>query len=309
MIQPITHKKTYFILSAIIVVIALVSLVLFGLRPSIDFTGGTLLEVSSTQKIDTAHLDAVVADTIDGGYSIRYSDENHAFVRTPILSEDDRQTTVGKLADFGYSVDSLSTVGSSLGSELTRKASIAMVLVIVAIMMYVAIAFSGVTKPISSWTYGGIVVLMLVHDLLVPTGLFSLLGKFRGVEIDTLFVTGMLVILGYSINDTIVVFDRVRENLKIQQEKNAGGKIKDTEEFPALVERSVTETVARSINTSGTTMIALIALYFIGAESTKYFSLVLFAGVLAGTYSSIFLAAPLLVVFEKWKRKKLETKA
>jgi preprotein translocase subunit SecF len=304
-IKPVTHRKTYFTITGIILLVAIAALIMFGLRPSIDFTGGTLLEVSAPQAIDTAALDSLVTSTVEGGHSINYSSESHAIVRVQMLAEEDRASVVAKFADSGYSVERLSTIGSSLGDELTRKAIIAMVLVILAIMIYVAIAFSGVTKPVSSWTYGGLVVFILIHDLIVPAGLFAILGHFAGVEVDTLFVTGMLVILGYSINDTIVIFDRVRENLKLQEEAAKDKhKDKDKEAFPALVERSIQETLRRSINTSGTTMIALVALFVIGAESTRMFALALFSGVLAGTYSSIFLAAPLLVTIQQWRAKK-----
>jgi preprotein translocase subunit SecF len=154
-----------------------------------------------------------------------------------------------------------------------------------------------VSKPVASWKYGVIAILALVHDVIVPAGFFVVLGHFAGVEVDTLFVTALLVVLGFSIHDTIVVFDRVRENLRINEDH------RDRKPFDQIVGEGINQTFIRSINTSLTTVLALVVLYIYGAEATKYFSLALIVGIIAGTYSSVFIASPLLVTVEKWQNR------
>ena len=189
-------------------------------------------------------------------------------------------------------------MGPTIGNELRSKAVVALVLVALAITLYVAFAFRHVSKPVSSWVYGLITIGVLLHDIIIPAGLFAVLGHLFGAEVDVLFVVALLVILGYSVNDTIVVFDRVREALKINE--HMGRK----EDFALTVGAALQTTYARSINTSLTTLIALTALLILGASVTQYFALMLIAGILAGTYSSIFLAAPLLVALNNWRHKK-----
>jgi len=163
--------------------------------------------------------------------------------------------------------------------------------------LFITFAFRKVSEPVSSWKYGLVAVLALVHDVLIPTGVFAILGHFKGVEIDTLFVTAILVVLGFSVHDTIVVFDRVRENLRRAKESNA------RKDFETVVGESISQTFTRSINTSLTTLLALIVLYFVGGEATRLFSLALIIGVVVGTYSSIFIGSPLLVTLERLKNR------
>ena len=168
-------------------------------------------------------------------------------------------------------------------------------LVLAAIILYIAFAFRRVSRPVSSWFYGFFAIVALFHDIFIPLGVFSLLGHFKGVEIDTLFVTAILTVLGFSVHDTIVVFDRIRENLNLSRAK---------ESFEEIVGKSLTQTITRSINTSLTVLIVLVAVFFLGAESTKYFSLALIIGIIAGTYSSIFIASPLLVTWNNFREKR-----
>ena len=161
-------------------------------------------------------------------------------------------------------------------------------------IVFIAWAFRGVSKPVQSWKYGIVAIVTLLHDILVPAGLFAILGRFVGAEVDALFIVALLTILGISINDTIVVFDRIRENLRFNEDKGR------REEFEEVVGRSITQTIARSINTSLTVVIVLAALYLLGPVVTKNFALTLIVGMIAGTYSSIFLASPLLVAWQKW---------
>jgi preprotein translocase subunit SecF len=163
--------------------------------------------------------------------------------------------------------------------------------------VFITFAFRKVSQPVASWKYGLITIFALFHDVLVPTGVFVALGHFYGFEVDTLFVTAILVILGFSVHDTIVVFDRVRENLK------HANLSKGKTTFEEVVGASISQTFVRSINTSLTTLLALVVLYFVGPEVTKHFSLALLVGITAGTYSSIFLGSPLLVTVEKWQNK------
>ena len=171
-------------------------------------------------------------------------------------------------------------------------------LVIINSLLFIAFAFRKVSQPVSSWIYGLIALVALLHDVIVPVGFYAILGQLTGAEVDTLFVTAILTILGFSIHDTIVVFDRVRENLRINQEKGR------KEDFADVAGRSLGQTFVRSVNTSLTVAFTLLVLYFIGPASTQNFALTLLVGIVAGTYSSIFLATPLLVAFERWRGQK-----
>ncbi len=188
------------------------------------------------------------------------------------------------------------SIGPVIGEELKQKAIRAIIAVLVAIILYIAWAFRKVSEPVSSWKYGVTAIIALAHDVIIPTGIFVVLGQILGIELDILFVTALLTILGFSVNDTIVVFDRTRENLARDHHQH---------DFEFIVNKSVNETIRRSIITSVTTFVVLLAIYLFGGESIKYFVLALMVGVVVGTYSSIFLASPLLVVWEHFSRRKL----
>jgi preprotein translocase subunit SecF len=202
-------------------------------------------------------------------------------------------TTAGSISDKPI-LKTFDSIGPLLGAEALRKALVSIVLVIVGIVLFITFAFRKVSEPVSSWKYGLTAIIALIHDVIIPTGLFSILGHFYGYEVDTLFVTALLVILGFSVHDTIVVFDRVRENLRLSSSRKS---------FPEVVGDSISQTIVRSINTSMTTLIALIVLYFVGGSTTEHFSLALIVGIAAGTYSSIFIGSALLVTIEKWGKK------
>jgi preprotein translocase subunit SecF len=189
------------------------------------------------------------------------------------------------------------SVGPVIGEELLTKAWIALALVVVSIIIFIAFAFRQVSKPVESWKYGVVAIMTLLHDMLIPLGLFAFLGYLYGAEVDSLFIVALLTILGISINDTIVIFDRIRENLKKNLDKNKH------EDFEIVISRSVKQTFTRSINTSLTVLIVLAALWILGPESTRNFALTLTVGMIAGTYSSIFLASPLLVVWNNWSHR------
>jgi preprotein translocase subunit SecF len=191
-------------------------------------------------------------------------------------------------------VKSFDSVGPVLGAEALRKAYVSILLVLAGIVLFITFAFRKVSEPVSSWKYGLTAVIALAHDVIVPAGVFAVLGHFAGYEVDTLFVTALLVVLGFSVHDTIVVFDRVRENLK-----NSG----TLKPFAEIVGDSISQTFVRSINTSMTTLLALVILYIFGGSGTEHFSLVLIIGIAIGTYSSIFIGSPLLVTLQKWSNK------
>lgn len=294
-----------------------------GLNLGIDFTGGSLTEVSYKEAPTKERLEKVVAEAVSdlGGFSVRASEVDSGdttyLIRTRDLSEEERHLLHEAVIAEGFgTIERFTSIGPVIGEELKDKAGWAIFGVVMIIVFYVAFAFSGIGVPVSSWVYGGITIFVLVHDVLVPTALMSLLGHFAGMEVDVLFVTALLAVLGYSVNDTIVVFDRVRENLvknrteHRKKHKEPGGveheivTYKLTAPYDEIVGSAVSETLSRSINTSFTTLIALTALYFFGGAVTQTFALVLIAGVLAGTYSSICIASPLVVAYSKYKESK-----
>ncbi|TSC73730.1 MAG: preprotein translocase subunit SecF, partial [Parcubacteria group bacterium Gr01-1014_44] len=199
-----------------------------------------------------------------------------------------------KLALLGeFEEKRFNAIGPTIGEELKRKSLWAMAIVLIFIVLYIAWAFRQVSKPVQSWKYGVAAIVALLHDVSIPTGVFAVLGHFYNIEVDTLFVTALLTILGFSVHDTIVVFDRIRENLK------KAGRTTHVD-FEQTIEQSIRDTMARSINTSLTVMIVMLTLYFFGGASTKYFSLAILIGVGFGTYSSIFIASALLVTWHRW---------
>jgi preprotein translocase subunit SecF len=318
----VTHRKIFLSIAVAVVLFSAGIVSILGLNLGIDFTGGALTEVS----YETIPAKELLSDDLDqmglGGYSLRQTVDDEGrdgyILRTRDLTENERIDVAQVLTSEGQqaSITRFTSIGPVIGQELKDKAIWAIVAVSLVIILYVAFAFAGVSYPVGSWVYGGITILALLHDVLVPTAVMALLGYFFGVEADVLFIMALLAVLGYSVNDTIVVFDRVRENLvKFRTEKKTkviGTDGMQREEvsytlqkpFTDIVGMSVSQTLMRSINTSVTTLIALLALYFIGGEVTRTFSLILIVGVLAGTYSSICIANPLLV----WVAERKDTK-
>lgn len=290
------YKKIFLGIGALLIAGAIGSIMFFGLSFSIDFTGGTLLEISYTQERPSQEeIQNKVENLALGSFSVRSAGEDGYIIRTRSLNQDELDV-VTELLTFEeniVSMDRITTIGPSLGNELGRKALFALMALSFAVVFYVAYVFRRVSKPVPSIYYGLIVVLALLHDILIPTGFFAIMGYYFGAQIDTLFVVALLAILGYSVNDTIVVFDRIRENIAKNIERNV------KEDFEMTVGKSLRQTYVRSINTSVTTALALLALFFLGSGVTENFALVLLVGVVVGTYSSIFLAAPLLVLLQK----------
>jgi len=299
----IKNRKIFYSISIILIVLSIFAIFFYGINFSIDFTGGAITEIEYTDK--TIDLDTLKTnlDTLDlGNYTIQQAGEKGIILRTKDLTEQKRLSIINVLSDNNQTQlveKRFSSIGPVIGEELKSKAKWAILLVIIAIILFIAFAFRKVSElgkeSVSSWRYGIVAILALVHDIIIPTGVFVFLGSiFIDYQIDILFITALLAILGYSVNDTIVVFDRVRENLK-DASKN--------ESFEETVGKSLSQTFVRSINTSLTTLIVLVLLFLFGGDTTKHFALVLSIGVIVGTYSSIFLASPLLITIQKWQNK------
>lgn len=296
----IKYRKIFYAFSAIIFVVAFYGLFVFGLKLGIDFNGGVIVDMNYTTAPDTTLINPALEKLNIGDYSLRASGANDVILRTRTLTDAERNSVLDALSVGGATptVKTFDSVGPILGAELQKKSMYAIILVILAIVAFITFAFRHVSKPVSSWKYGIVAVIALIHDVLIPVGFFAFLGHFYGVEADSLFVTAILVVLGFSVHDTIVVFDRTRENLRINESQ------KQRKDFEQIVGESVSQTFIRSINTSLTVVFALLVLYFKGPLSTQDFSLALLVGIIAGTYSSIFIGSPLLVTLEKWQHKK-----
>ncbi len=292
----IKYRKIFYAVSIALIAASAYAIATYGLKLGIDFTGGANLEMTFSSAPDVEAMKARV-DTLGlGAYTLRPAGTNGVIIRTRDLTEPERTSLVALVSgeDKTATVKAFNSVGPILGRELQGKALMSIVFVLVAIVLFITFAFRKVSKPVASWKYGLVAIVALAHDVIVPAGVFAYLGHFHAVEVDALFVTALLVVLGFSIHDTIVVFDRTRENLHREGSRKP---------FETIVGESVSQTFTRSINTSLTTLIALVVLYILGPEATRYFSLALLVGITTGTYSSIFIGSPLLVTLEKWQKK------
>jgi len=294
MLPIISKRKIWYAFSSTLIVASIVFLVVFGLKLGIDFTGGSLWEIKTSQELKVSDVRAFLSSYVGGDLVVQPTADGFLMR----FKETDEETHQKILADFENKFGKIEekrfeSIGPVIGQELKRKSYISVVLVSLAMILYIAWAFRKVSKPVNSWIYGFLTVVALLHDVILPLGVFSVLGKFLNVEIGASFIAAILTVAGYSVNDTIVVFDRVRENLIKEGEKD----------FENVVEKSINQTMARSINTTLTTLLALIAVYFFGGETVKYFALALIIGIASGAYSSIFIASPLLVSWYKRQNK------
>ncbi|MCA9353107.1 protein translocase subunit SecF [Patescibacteria group bacterium] len=291
----IKYRKFFIGFSALLVLASIIVVSVRGLDYGIEFTGGSVLEVSYDERPD---IDLVHTSLAEAGFPdmlVQPFGDNGYVVKTQSLSEEQRQQLVSAMSvgDRELSIERFNSIGPSVGRELRTKSLYALIAVSLGIIFFVAYAFRHVAKPVSSWRYGIVAVIALLHDIIIPVGILTLIGT----EIDTLYVVGLLSILGLSVNDTIVVFDRIRENLSTNQEK------KIAEAFPTTVGMAINQTMTRSIFTSLTLIVVLVALYVAGPVATQTLSLVLLLGMIVGTYSSIFLASPLLTLLGGNKTK------
>lgn len=297
----IRNRNIFFALTGALVLCSIIAVAFFGLRFSIDFTGGTLAQVSyQNGRPDVPTLEHALDAADFSGYSLREAGQQDYILRAGSMTNQQRQNLQQTLAIGGQypaTISQLSEIGPTIGAELRSKAILSIFVVMLCILLFIAFAFRKVSRPVSSWIYGAVALVTLVHDVIIPVGFFAILGHVAGAEVDTLFVTALLTVLGFSVHDTIVVFDRVRENLRVNHEKGR------KEDFAETAGRSLSQTFTRSVNTSLTVALTLIVLYAVGPASTKNFALTLLVGIIAGTYSSIFLATPLLVTIEKYRGK------
>lgn len=299
MYNVIGKRKVFLGISAVLVILAVAAIAVFGFEQGIDFRGGTLWSFRLGDNPDTAKLSEILKsalETEDVRFSFDDSRET-VFVRLPEVSEE-RHTDLKAMLEKefpGFTEESFQSIGPSIGNALRTKALIALALVLVGISLYIAFAFRKVFRPVSSWKYGWVTLATLFHDILIPAGLLAVLGHYQNVEIDTNFLVALLVIMGFSVHDTIVVFDRIRENLL---------KERSTSDFATIINSSVNQTISRSINTSLTVIFVLLALYFAGPENLRYFILTLLVGITIGIYSSIFVASPLLYVWHRFSSRK-----
>jgi len=288
MVKLVQRRAIWYSFSGLLAVMSVVALVMWGLKFGLDFTGGSLLEVEFKGARPTVEVVNGSFSKLDlGTVNVQPIGESGVLLRFREVSEDVHQQILTALRSSGSEVSErrFESIGPLIGAELRSRALWAIAVALIFIVLYIAWAFRKVSRPVASWKYGVSAVIALAHDLLITIGVFSVLGHFAGVEVDSLFVTALLTILGFSVHDTIVVFDRTRENL-------FRGVASD---FETTVELSVNETIVRSINTSLTTLLVMFTLYLFGGESIRYFALALLIGITAGTYSSIFVASPLVV--------------
>jgi len=288
----IKNKWIFITFAAILSVAAVVVISVKGLNLGIEFTGGSVVEVSYEETPQLAEINAALAGFDFNALVQPFGDDGY-IIRTRELTEADRGVLMAalELNEQTPQLERFNTIGPTIGSELRSKALLSIILVAFAIIIFIAFAFRKVAEPVSSWKYGLIAVVALFHDVIIPLGIFALLGK----EATTLLVVGLLSIIGLSVNDTIVVFDRTRENLNENHSDN------NKEPFAQTVGRAIRQTMARSINTSLTLIAVLAALLVFGPDATKDLAFILLLGTFFGTYSSIFLASPLLVA---WNKKK-----
>jgi preprotein translocase subunit SecF len=294
MLNIVGKRYYWFLLSLIVILPGLFSLVTHGVRLSIDFTGGTLWELQMSQPVQPSEVTAVLAENGYEGSLVQTTQDNGVLIRMKELKEGSEAKAEIEAAlkeKFGdFHELRIETVGPTLGTEIRNRAMIAVAFASIGILAYIAYAFRNTKNP---FLYGIAAILAMLHDVAIVVGVFSLLGWFLGVEIDALFVTALLTVIGFSVHDTIVVFDRIRENLA----RRAG------RSFEEIVNYSVVQTLVRSLNTSLTVVFTLVALYLLGGETIKYFVLALLIGIVSGTYSSIFNASQILVV---WQNREIQ---
>jgi len=332
----INQRKIFLTVSGILILAAVLIWIAWGLRLGIDFTGGSLLEieylaerpsvVEVTELLAEFNLEGLnIQPTNDKGYILRFKEideQTHQQIldklggesyeeseatdnnlKIEALGEGDESIKVSGIKVFtdenngqaGIIEKRFESIGPSIGKELQSKSIWAVLFVIIAIILYIAWAFRKVSYPVTSWKYGVVAIIALFHDILITIGLFVFLGRYLGFEVNTPFVAALLTILGYSVNDTIVIFDRIRENLHRYEG-----------EFEEIVDKSVREAITRSVNTALTTEFVLLSILFFGGATIRDFVLTLAIGIFLGTYSSIFIASPLLVIWQKldWRLKK-----
>ncbi|MCX6702778.1 MAG: protein translocase subunit SecF [Candidatus Wolfebacteria bacterium] len=291
----IKYHKLFLFISAALVLVGIVAIGVFGLNKGIDFAGGTLwqLRFGGSQPTTDVVKNFFIQNIKAKDPSVfQNTSDNSVMVKFGNISEGEHQQFLSALKEKFGNVEELrfDVIGPAIGKDLEQKAILAIVFVILGISLYVTYAFRKVSYPVKSWKYGVITLVTLFHDVIIPLGLFAILGHYLGTEIDINFVVAVLVVMGFSVHDTIVVFDRIRENLLLNRQTL------DRSGLANVIGRSIDQTIARSINTSLTLILVLLAMLFLGPSSLQYFILAILVGVTVGTYSSIFVASPALLM-------------
>jgi len=289
-------RKYWYIFSGLLMATTIALVATGGLKLGIDFAGGSIHEISFTQERPSNDEIRETLAELTNDPVIQPSGDTNVILRYQHASNQERQAILTALNDNHGEVseERFESIGPTIGNELKQKAFYAIGLVILAIILYLTYAFRKVSEPVKSWKYGILAIVTLIHDVVIVVGVFAVLGHLRNAQIDSLFLIALLTTLGYSVHDTIVVFDRTRTNLI----KFGGSK------FEYAVSLATNQTLSRSINTSATTALPLVALLLFGGSTIHNFVIALLVGVLAGTYSSIFIASPLLVTWHRWSSKR-----
>ncbi|MFA5153743.1 MAG: protein translocase subunit SecF [Clostridia bacterium] len=296
----IKYSAVYYVVSAILIVASIACISMYGLKFGIDFEGGSNMEVQfSTQRPSNEQIQQTLAEFNLGQIVVQPTGDQGALLKFQGVDEATHQQILAKINKEYPAVEkSFQYIGPSVGQELRNKTQVAIALVLLAITIYIALAFRKVSRPVSSWKYGITSLIALVHDILIPVGVFAVLGHLYNVEITIPIVTALLTVLGFSVHDTIVIFDRIRENILRRGMNN----------FQETINGSLNQTLGRSLSTVFSTLIVLFAIYFWGGETLRYFALTLIIGISAGAYSSIFVASPLLVTWYNWDQKRQSKK-
>lgn len=302
----IKYRNVWLTVSSLLMVASFIAIFSFGYRPGIDFAGGTQLEI----KIDGLKNEALpnglslegylaqsYKETTNNETAVQTSGENRYTVKSKVITNDQKNAWLVKLAPIADKIEELrfETVSPIIGGEAVRKTILATIVAIVVILLYLAYSFRRVPKPTSAWRFGVATVVALVHDLVILLGIYAVMGRYGGAEVDSMFMTAILTLLGFSVHDTIVTFDRLRENLIRHGGENFAQKLND----------SISETITRSINTSFTVILVLGAMALMGGESIFFFTVSLLIGIIAGTYSSIFVASMVLLLWQEHSQRKL----
>ena len=294
----IKNRKIFLTIAVVLVALSWLAIGIFGLKPGIDLAGGSQWRVAFENPSITAEtVEEFLLVEMDSKVSVKTISDDSFIIRTKDLSEEDHQIYKKALVEElgAFDEKSFISVGPVIGAEFKRKSIRAMLGVLAGISLFVAWAFRAVSKPISSWKYGLTVLITLFHDVSIPAGFFAVMGFISGVEVDTTFIVALLVVLGFSVNDTIVVFDRIRENIILNKDKRRP--------LEDVINMSINETIMRSVNTSLTLVLVLLSLLIFGPQSIFFFVLTILIGTVVGTYSSIFVASPLLYLWGKSRKQ------
>ncbi|MCF7918028.1 protein translocase subunit SecF [Candidatus Gracilibacteria bacterium] len=294
------YRNIWFSISGLFVLVSIATILVFGFKLGLDFTGGARWTVDFYEKpMSRERVETFLKELpeLTQAPQIQTTEEGHFLITIEDMSDEQLKTISDKMYKDVGEFDEISyrKVNSTIGQNFKKKAVYAIIISLIGIILFVAFAFRKIPKAVNPWRFGAVAIIALFHDILFIIGVFVTLGYFTGVELDLAFITALLATLGFSVNDTIVILDRVRENIRLQ---------KASETFEETIEKSIQETLFRSLNTSFSTIIPLLALLFWGAESIFYFVLALTIGISVGTYSSIFVAAPLLVTWKKWSDRR-----